>query len=56
VGKLHQHLHLHTQITYAIESVFEFIIGDITKIIRKGDTLLKKKSVVQDCTCLEDVC
>lgn len=40
VGKLHQHPH--TQITYVAEGVFEFTIGDTTKIVRKGDTLLKQ--------------
>lgn len=51
VGKLHQHPH--TQITYVAEGVFEFTIGETTKIVRKGDTLLKQDGVIHGCTCLE---
>ncbi len=51
VGALHHHPH--TQITYVAEGVFEFTIGDTTRIVRKGDTLLKQDGVVHGCTCLE---
>lgn len=51
VGALHHHPH--TQITYVAEGVFEFTIGDTTKIVRKGDTLLKQDGVEHGCVCLE---
>ena len=51
VGAMHSHPH--TQITYVAEGVFEFTIGDVTKTVRKGDTLLKQDSIVHGCTCLE---
>lgn len=51
VGALHSHPH--TQITYVAEGVFEFTIGDVTKIVKKGDTLLKQDAIVHGCVCLE---
>lgn len=47
------HSHPHTQITYVAEGVFEFTIGEETKVVRKGDTMLKQNSVVHGCICLE---
>ena len=51
VGALHSHPH--TQITYVAEGVFSFTIGEETRIVRKGDTLLKQDGVIHGCTCLE---
>lgn len=51
VGALHSHPH--TQITYVVSGVFSFTIGGQTRIVRKGDTLLKQDGVVHGCTCLE---
>jgi len=51
VGKLHSHPH--TQLTYVAEGVFSFTIGEETKIVRKGDTLLKEHGVAHGCVCLE---
>ena len=51
VGAVHSHPH--TQITYVAEGVFEFTIGDVTKTVRKGDTLLKQDSIEHGCVCLE---
>lgn len=48
------HSHPHTQITYVVEGVFEFTIGDVTKTVRKGDSMLKQDSVVHGCVCVED--
>lgn len=50
VGALHQHPH--TQITYVAGGSFEFTIGDTTKIVHKGDTLLKQDGVIHGCVCL----
>lgn len=51
VGALHSHPH--TQITYVVSGVFSFTIDGQTRIVRKGDTLLKQDGVVHGCTCLE---
>lgn len=51
VGQLHNHPH--TQITYVVEGVFQFTIEGETKIVRKGDTMLKTNKVIHGCECLE---
>lgn len=51
VGQLHSHPH--TQLTYVAEGSFSFTIGQETRIVRKGDTLLKENGVVHGCVCLE---
>ena len=51
VGNMHSHPH--TQITYVASGVFEFAIGDETKTVKAGDTLLKQDGVVHGCVCLE---
>lgn len=51
VGSLHSHPH--TQITYVAEGVFSFTIGEETRVVRKGDTMLKEHGVIHGCTCLE---
>lgn len=51
-GKAHSHPHC--QITYVESGVFEFFIGDSTKIVKAGDVLMKEPNVVHGCTCLED--
>lgn len=48
------HSHPHTQITYVAEGAFEFTIGDVTKVVRKGDSMLKQDSVIHGCKCVED--
>lgn len=51
IGSLHRHPH--TQITYVVEGVFEFTIDGVTKVVKKGDTMLKQDAVVHGCKCLE---
>ncbi|MCR4897428.1 MAG: cupin domain-containing protein [Lachnospiraceae bacterium] len=51
VGALHSHPH--TQITYVVSGRFEFTIGDETKVVQAGDTMLKKDGVIHGCKCLE---
>jgi len=51
VGPMHHHPH--TQITYVAEGVFSFIIDDVAKEVRKGDTMLKQDGVEHGCVCLE---
>lgn len=50
-GKLHSHPH--TQITYVLEGEFAFTIDGETRLVRKGDTLLKEDGVVHGCVCLK---
>ncbi|MDD5850389.1 MAG: cupin domain-containing protein [Firmicutes bacterium] len=52
VGAMHHHSN--TQITYVVSGVFRFTIGDETKVVRAGDTLLKKDGVEHGCVCLEE--
>ena len=51
VGALHHHPH--TQITYVVSGAFEFEIDGVKKIVRQGDSMLKRDSVVHGCVCLE---
>ena len=50
-GALHNHPH--TQITYVAEGKFRFIIGNETRVVCKGDTMLKQNGVEHGCVCLE---
>ena len=51
VGALHSHPH--TQITYILDGVFEFEINGVKKVVKKGDSMLKKDGIVHGCVCLE---
>ena len=51
VGNLHSHPH--TQITYVVSGKFSFTIDGETKIVTRGDTMLKEDGVIHGCTCLE---
>lgn len=51
VGALHSHPH--TQITYVVSGAFEFEIDGVKKVVRAGDTMLKKDGVIHGCVCLE---
>lgn len=51
VGALHSHPH--TQITYVVSGRFRFTVGDTTREVGPGDTLLKQDGVAHGCTCLE---
>jgi len=48
-----KHSHPHTQITYVKSGRFLFTIGDTTREVTEGDTLLKTDGVVHGCVCLE---
>lgn len=47
------HSHPHEQLTHVLSGVFEFTIGDETRIVRTGDTLYKRPGIRHGCTCLE---
>ena len=51
VGALHSHPH--TQITYVVSGRFRFTIGDATREVGPGDTMLKQDGVRHGCVCLE---
>ena len=51
VGTMHQHPH--SQVTYVDSGVFEMTIGDVKKIIRKGDGYYVPPNVLHGCVCLE---
>jgi len=52
VGALHSHPH--TQITYVVSGAFEFEIDGEKKVVRAGDTMLKKDGIVHGCVCVEE--
>lgn len=52
VGAMHSHPH--TQITYVLSGVFEFTIGNEKRIVKQGDTMLKKDGIRHGCVCLEE--
>ena len=52
VGALHHHPH--TQITYVVSGQFEFEINGEKKVVKAGDSMLKKDSVEHGCVCLEE--
>ena len=47
------HCHPHTQITYIVSGRYRFTIGDETREVGPGDTLLKQNGVMHGCVCLE---
>ena len=47
------HSHPHTQITYIVSGRYRFTIGDETREVGPGDTLLKQNGVMHGCVCLE---
>jgi len=47
------HTHPHMQILYIVEGAFEFTVGDDTKVIRAGDTVLVKGNEPHSAVCLE---
>ncbi len=51
VGNMHSHPH--TQITYVASGAFEFTIGDETKTVKAGDTLLKQDATKEELIKLE---
>ena len=51
IGAMHSHPH--TQITYVASGAFRFTIGGEEKVVRAGDTLLKREGVPHGCVCLE---
>ena len=52
IGYVHQHPH--RQCTYVVSGVFEFRIGDETKIVKSGDGLYMEPNVLHGVKCLEE--
>ena len=50
---LSMHCHPHTQVTYIVSGRYRFTIGDETREVGPGDTLLKQDGVMHGCVCLE---
>ncbi len=51
VGAVHSHPH--TQVTYIVSGRYRFTIGEETREVGPGDTLLKENGVPHGCVCLE---
>lgn len=51
-GLLHSHPHL--QVTYIVQGSFEFTVGDETKIVRVGDSLMMPAGILHGTIALEE--
>lgn len=47
------HSHPHAQTTYVVSGLFEFTIGDDTRLVGPGDGLFMEPDVSHSCVCLE---
>jgi len=52
VGYIHQHIH--RQSTYVVSGVFEFQVGEETKVVKTGDGLYMEPNVQHGVKCLEE--
>jgi len=52
VGYAHQHEHC--QCSYVVSGVFEFQIGEETKIVKAGDGLYMEPNVLHGVKCIEE--
>jgi len=52
----YQHEHFHTQITYCLDGVFEFTVGDEVRIISRGDSIYIPPNVRHGVYCKEKGC
>lgn len=52
IGTLHTHQH--TQTTFCASGIFEFSIGEETKIVREGDATYIPSGVLHGVVCLEE--
>lgn len=48
------HTHPHTQVTFIVSGAFAFTVGDETKTVRAGDSVLMPSGVLHGCECLEE--
>jgi quercetin dioxygenase-like cupin family protein len=48
------HSHAHAQVSYVESGSFEMTMGEIVKVIRKGDGYYVPPFTVHGCICLED--
>ena len=51
IGKIHTHIH--EQITYILDGVFEFNVDGDKRVVRAGDTIYKQPNVPHGAVCLE---
>ncbi|NDP19847.1 MAG: cupin domain-containing protein [Paludibacter sp.] len=47
------HTHIHRQCTYVVSGIFEFQVGEITKIVNSGDGLYMEPNVIHGVKCIE---
>jgi len=48
------HQHVHAQMTYIVEGVFEYDIDGDLKIVKKGDSLSIESNIIHSALCLEE--
>jgi len=51
IGYAHQHIH--RQCTYVVSGIFEFQVGEITKIVNSGDGLYMEPNLIHGVKCIE---
>ncbi|MBQ3192807.1 MAG: cupin domain-containing protein [Oscillospiraceae bacterium] len=47
------HSHVHTQIAYVVEGIFDFEIAGEVRRVKKGDSMMLASNVPHGCKCLE---
>jgi len=51
IGAMHEHYH--AQVTYVVSGQFEMTIGDVSKILKSGDSFYIEPQVCHGAVCLE---
>ena len=53
-GVGYAHVHVHSQCSFVVSGVFEFQVGEETKIVKAGDGLYMEPNVIHGVKCLEE--
>jgi quercetin dioxygenase-like cupin family protein len=53
-GRGELHSHPHTQVSYVESGAFELTIGNVTRVIRRGDGYFVPPDTIHGCLCLEE--
>lgn len=49
----YMHAHPHEQVTYVVSGEFSFTVGDVTKIVKAGDSVYMEPNVMHGCECIK---
>ena len=53
-GVGYSHQHVHSQCSYVVSGVFEFQVGEETKIVKAGDGLYMEPNVLHGVKCINE--